>query len=78
MFDSVVNYFSSFDPLHFVKLGFLIILFLFIIFLLIVAKQVSAMNKILTARYASTALLLFSLLLVLAAVSLFAASVAIL
>lgn len=67
-----------FQPLFITKVFFLIILFAFAIFTLVVARQVQVMNSVITENQSSSILGLLAIFIVIAAISLFIVSLAML
>lgn len=61
-----------------IKISLVLLLGLFTIFLVVVVVQVRTMNRLITQTFVSTALFITSILLLLAAISLFLASIVIL
>lgn len=69
---------AIFGLMSIVKIGLVLLLGLFILFLVVVVVQVRTMNRLINQTFVSTALFVISILLLLAAISLFLASIVIL
>lgn len=67
-----------FQPLFITKVFLLVILFAFAIFTIVIAKQIQAMNSVIAENESSAILNVLSILIVIAAISLFIVSLAIL
>lgn len=69
---------AIFDLMGIIKIGLILLLGLFIAFLIVVTVQVRTMNRLINQTVVSPALFAISILLLLAAISLFIASIVIL